>query len=189
MNNYLKINTPQELLEFMSKNIFYGYLGKSGRVYQYNDPDFNSRWENEYVLEDANEVLKNKVGNCWDQVEFERSWFLSHNYEIKTFFEIVNLDYPNDYPSHSFLAYKENDKWYWFENADYNNQGIHSFNSLDELIDFEYQKYLELLHSFNIKEEEIKNIILKEFDKPKSNISFKEYLEHVLNSEVRCISK
>ena len=38
------IKTPEELLDFMSSNIDYGYLGKNGRVFHYTDIDFNDKW-------------------------------------------------------------------------------------------------------------------------------------------------
>ena len=38
----MNIKTPEDLLEFMSQNINYGYLGKSGRLYHYDDSDFNT---------------------------------------------------------------------------------------------------------------------------------------------------
>ena len=47
------INTPEELLDFMSNNINYGYLGKNGRVYHYDDKDFDSSWYREYILENS----------------------------------------------------------------------------------------------------------------------------------------
>lgn len=180
---YEKINTPEELLNFMSNNINYGYLGKSGRVYHFDDKDFNEKWYEEYVLEDSNDILDNLHGNCWDQVELEREWFIKHNYEIKTIYEMVDLDYENNYPSHSFLIFKNKNIWNWFENSDFNNRGIHTFNSLHELIDYQYNKYLEYLREFNIKEEEIKKIILREFKKPKMGITAKEYLSYVTNSK------
>ena len=182
-NEYNKIKTPQELLKFMSNNITYGYLGNSGRVYYYQDFDFNDKWEEEYILETKDEVLNNLVGNCWDQVEFAREWFLNHNYEVKTFFEMVSLDYDNNYPSHSFLIYKDNDKWCWFENADYTNRGIHLFQSLEELISYQYQKYLDLLDSFDITNEEKSHIILTEFDRPRDILDAKGYLDYVTNAK------
>ena len=177
-----KIKNPQELLDFMSNNINYGYLGKDGRVYNYTDPDFEQEWFKEYILETNEQMLENLSGNCWDQVEFERVWFLENNYEIKTIYEMVLLDYDNDYPSHSFLTYKENNNWYWFENADFNNRGIQKFNSFEELINYQYKKYLELLNTFNITDEEIEKIIITEFTIPKENSTAHEYLEHVINS-------
>ena len=66
------IYSPNELLEFMSNNINYGYLGKSGRVYHYNDKDFNEKFFDEYILESSEKILKTLFGNCWDQVELKR---------------------------------------------------------------------------------------------------------------------
>ena len=183
------IRTPEELLNFMSYNINYGYLGKNGRVYHYDDSDFNDDWFDEYVLENSNDLSKNLYGNCWDQVEFERDWFLKNGYEVKTIYEMVNLDYDNDYPSHSFLIYKDNDEWCWFENADFNNRGIHRYNSYDELLSDQYKKYLEFLKTFNIKDDEIEKIIVTDFDKPKEHISASEYLNHVIDSKLITVTE
>ncbi|MBR1386564.1 MAG: hypothetical protein IJ568_07010 [Bacilli bacterium] len=180
MNN---IKTPEALLDFMSKNINYGYLGKNGRVYHYDDIDFNVEWEQLYILESPSDVLKNLYGNCWDQVEFERKWFLKEGYQIKTIYEMVKLDYDNNYPTHTFLIYKDNEYWCWFENADFNNRGIRKFMTIDELLNYQYKKYLDFLKTFNITSEEIEKIIMTEFDKPKEHINVKEYLEHVINSK------
>ena len=184
------INTPHELLEFMSKNINYGYLGKSGRVYHFDDSDFNDKWFDEYILESKEDILKTLYGNCWDQVELERYWFKKNGYEIKTIYEMVKLNYDNNYPSHSFLIFKDKEGcWNWFENADYENRGIHKFDSIDELLKYQYSKYLDFLKTFNITDDEIKKIILTEFGEPKSNISALEYLDFVINSNSIVINK
>ena len=179
MNEYNYIKTPEELSIYMDKSIEYGYLGKDGKVHHYTDKNFNDVWEEEYILENKDDVLKTKVGNCYDQVEFERDWFIKNGYIVKTFYEIVDLDYENDYPTHSFLAYFD-EKWHWFENSDFNNRGIHSFDSLEKLLDYQKKKYLELLATFNIKEEEKEKIIIKEFSKPKEHLSAREYIDFVM---------
>ena len=96
---------------------------------------------------------------------------------------MVKLPYENPYPTHTFLVFKDNNKWHWLENADFQNRGIHEFNTIDDLINYQQEKYIELLKTFSIKDEELKNIILKEYEKPKSNISAKEFIEHVINSK------
>ncbi len=180
MNN---IRTPEDLLKFMSENIEYGYLGKNGKIYNYDDPDFNFDWFNQYKLQSQTELLESLHGTCWDQVEFEREWFLSKKYEVKTIYEMVSLDYDNDYPTHTFLVYKYDNNWYWFEHSDFNNRGIHKFNTFEELINYQYKKYIEFLKTFNISNEEIEKIIITEFDKPKENICVEEYLNHTMNSK------
>ena len=180
MNN---IKTPEQLLKYMSANIDYGYLGKNGKIYHHDDSDFDSDWYEQYILQNKEDIYKNLCGVCWDQVEFERDWFLKHKYKIKTIYEMVLLDYENSYPTHSFLAYQDNDKWCWFENSDYDNRGIHKFNTFEELINFQYKNYVEFLKTYNITDKEIEKIIITEFDKPKEHISAKEYITYVTNSK------
>ncbi len=177
------INTPEELLNFMSNNINYGYLGNNGRVYHFDDSDFDKDWYNKYVLQSHNDLEKNLYGTCFDQVEFEREWFFNHNFELKTFFVMLLLDYENYYPTHSFLAFKDKDMWCWFENSDYNNRGIHRFNSLDELLNNQLEKQINYLKTFNASDEELNHIIIREFNKPKSGISASEYLDYVIASK------
>lgn len=179
-----RIKTPEELLEFMTQNINYGYLGKNGRVYHYDDSDFDQSWYNQYILESSDQLEKNLYGNCWDQVEFEREWFIKNNYKIKTIYKMVLLNYSNIYPTHSFLIYQDNNSnWCWFENADFNNRGIHRFKTLKELLNYQHTKYIEYLETFNINKEELDKIITTEFNKPQPNITAEEYLNHVINSK------
>jgi len=178
-----KVDSPCELLNFMSENINYGYLGKSGRVYHYDDNDFNNKWFDDYMLESEEDILKTLYGNCWDQVELERYWFEKNGYEVKTIYQMVKLDYNNNYPTHSFLIFRDKEGgWNWFENSDFENRGIHKFDSIDELLKYQYNKYLEFLRTFNISDDEINKIIFTEFTKPNSNISASDYLEFVINS-------
>ena len=163
-----KIKTAEDLLNYMSYNI---------------NPDFNIEWSSQYILETFEDVKETLYGNCWDQVEFEREWFLNNGYKVLTIYEMVKLDYDNDYPTHSFLTYEDkNGDWCWFENADFNNRGIHRYSSFEELIKDQYMHYIEFLKTFNISKEEIDKIVITEFDKPKDHISSSEYLNHVINS-------
>ena len=93
---------PSEFLDYMNKNIEYGYLGKNDKLYKYGDINFDVDWYDNYVLQSPNQLLTNKCGNCFDQVELERFWFLKNKYEVKTFFEMVNLNYETNYPTHTF---------------------------------------------------------------------------------------
>ena len=81
INKYNLIKTPEELLEFMDNNINYGYLGKNNKVYYFGDVDFDKDWYNEYILESKDDILKTGIGNCFDQTELERCWFLENDYE------------------------------------------------------------------------------------------------------------
>lgn len=84
------------------------------------------------------ELVRNHVGNCWDQTELQREWFEKHGHEVKIY---LLYYYVRDdlCPSHSILAFRgkssdfggedgtkkglkqgfrdgfKEGKWYWFE--------------------------------------------------------------------------
>lgn len=184
MNNINDVKTPQDLYLYMQSNISYGYLDKKGKIHLPSDKDFNDVWFDNYILEDYDDLLKTKIGNCWDQTEFERIWFFKNGYKIKTYYEMVMLDYVNPYPTHSFLTYNKDGKWYWFENSDFNNRGIHEFESEDKLLKYQLSTYIKFLKEFQIKEEELKNVKLFLYDKPSKNIPASEYINHVTKNEI-----
>ena len=72
------------ILEIMDKmnNINYGYLDINSNVHNSVDDKFSEL----YRLQSPNEILNNKVGVCWDQVELERYLFSQKNVEFKTYF-------------------------------------------------------------------------------------------------------
>ena len=181
--DYDQIMNPSKLLEYMKKNIMYGYLGNDNKIYYPSDKNFNIKWFNNYILESPEEVINNMIGTCYDQVEFEREWFIKHDFEIKTFFIIAEVDYANDFPTHTYLAYKDNDNWLWFENADYDNRGIHLYNNLDDLIVDQYNKQKLRYIEKNIWFSDIDNIHVYEYEKPKYNISAKEFIDHCTSSK------
>ena len=48
---------------------------------------------------------------------------------------MVQLNYKNNYPTHSFLIYKDKDKYTWFEASWSDMKGLRSYNSIKELFD------------------------------------------------------
>lgn len=110
------------------KNINYGWIDKNNNSYTIVDETFSDN----YILQSPKETLKNKIGVCWDQVELERYLFKGNNWNIKTYF-IVNYD--NDKcPTHTFLTFEKNNKFYWFEHAWEKFRGIHEYNTIKSLL-------------------------------------------------------
>lgn len=181
---YDDINNPADLSKFMQKYIDYGYLSMNGTVHHYYDDDFNDKWYDNYMLESSLDVLNTGIGNCFDQVEFEREWFVNNGYEVKTIYEMVLLDYENPYPTHAFLVFKdENNKWNYFENADYDNRGIYTFSNFNKLINYQYNKYVELLKKYDITPNELKKIIITEYEKPRVHSTAEEFINYVVDSK------
>ena len=173
-----RIKTPKEFLEYMNNNITYGFIGKNGKKYQ----NFSSEeWFEEGIVQNGEEVLKSKIGTCYDQVELERLWFGNHHFEVKTIFIWFEVDYENDYPTHTFLVYKNNHKWYWFEHAFEPYRGIHEFDSLEETINTVISKQLEYAISIGIAKESDKKLIKSyEYTKIIEPLTIEEFINHVI---------
>ena len=175
--DFESIKTPQELLDYMSNNIKYCSVGKDNKIYNNLD---SSEWVDKCIVQTGEQVLNTKAGTCWDQVELERLWFEKNNYEIKTIFMWFEVNYENNYPTHTFLLYKQDNKWYWFENAFFSSRGIHKFNSVEEATQCVKQKQLEYAISIGVaKEEDLKLIKCYEYPKLERALSIDEYLDHV----------
>ena len=52
-------------------------------------------------------------------------------------------------PSHAFLIFKDNKKYYWFENAWYKYKGIHEYESLEDALNDIKYKFVATLDSFS----------------------------------------
>ncbi len=158
------INSPKELLKFMSK-FKYAWMDKQGNFHEETTKDM---YEN-YSLMTPEEVLKYKKGICVDQSEFERDWFSKHNYEHKVM--VIQIELKDQTPGHAFLTYKENNKYYWFENAWESERGIHEYNSFEELIENVKERFI---YQNDIPEEKINNIEIFEQIKYPYHISYEE---------------
>ena len=129
------IKTPEELFEFMG-DFDYEWMDKEGIFHEDIVPEM---YEN-YSFMSPSEVLKYKKGICVDQTEFERDWFNRHNYEHRVM--NIQIDLQDESPGHAFLIYKEGDKYCWFENAWYDERGIHKYESYNDLINDIKKKFI-----------------------------------------------
>lgn len=142
----LDINSPEELLIWMNKNIHYGYMKKNKRIYKENIDSYEDGYHffKEYCLQSPEELFKNKYGVCWDQAEFQRFIFNKLNIENYVIYMIQNNE---DYSTHSYSIFKRNNKFFWFENSWESYRGIHGpFKSIEEIS--------KLVHDNAIKEDQ-----------------------------------
>ena len=116
-----------------------------------DDKLYESLLFNKYYLQTPNELLKNKYGICYDQVELIRYWMNIHNYQT--------IKYYTPYNNHSFLIYVENNSYNIIETSNKEYNGIHKYNSLEEAIK-DYKK-------FQLKDSNLKDIKLYEYENVK----------------------
>lgn len=165
MNN---IKSPEDIMDLMS-DIEYGWIDKNNNKHTTIDSSFSEN----YMLQSPNEIKINKIGVCWDQVEFERECFKNLKINFKTFF-IVHYD--NDkYPTHTFLTYENNNKYYWFEHSWALFKGIHEYDTLENLLLDVKQKFISKDLNYNYNNN---NLVIYEYEKPQYHISTLEFYKH-----------
>jgi hypothetical protein len=179
------VKTPHELLGFMQKNIDYGYIGKNNkRVYSWKDEDMGKDFVAEYFLQSPQELIKSGHGVCFDSTELERYWFEKNGYEIKTLFMIFAKQFDNDLPTHTFLAYKERDKWLWFEHSFGDQRGIHEYDTFEDLVMDVKKKHFDYAaeHRGATSEDE-KDLLTFEFEKPEYGSNMREFVDHAASGK------
>ncbi len=125
-------------IQNIMNDIQYGYLYNGINIFNHeNEYDIDEI----YHLQSPEEVLHNKYAICWDQVELERKLFQEKNYPIKTYF-IYYLEKQDQLFTHTFLVYKENDKYYWYENAWDSYKGIHEYKNIDDCLEDIFHKFI-----------------------------------------------
>lgn len=171
IKNYYNEN---EIMQFMN-NIRYGWLDKNN-IKSNLISEFFSDY---YILQSPKQVAKNKIGVCWDQVELERYYFYNTELKIKTYF-ICHYD-DNKCPTHTFLVYEKDNKYYWFEHSWEIYRGIHKYNNIKELLIDVRSKFIisELNDNY-----EKNNLMLYEYDKPEYGISVLDFYKHCENGNI-----
>ena len=165
------INTPEKLLNFMD-DIDYGYIDKNeeSNVGEIDEKDFYKN----YRLQSPMEVIKSKLGVCWDQCELERYVFKKY---IKLPFKIYYFELKNENKeSHTALIFQKDKKYYWFEHSWNKQKGIHEFDSLKECI-----SKISKLHKES--GEPSKGVEVFELKKPKYGISCIEFMNHATHGK------
>lgn len=184
---YEELQTPEELFQFMQDYIRYG-IHVNGITYtDSRTKEFQENFLKYWHLSSPRDLLVNRHGQCWDQVELERDWFTKNGYEFKTLFIWFLFDYENNYTTHTYLVYKdkEDGTWNYFENADFNNNGIHKFPEFREAVNFQKEKHIEFNKNCGnkIDDEIISHLHIYEYDKPVYGINFENFIDHILESK------
>ena len=162
----------KEIMNVMD-TIQYGFKDKD----DYNIINDVKKWDEEfykfYYLQTPEELLQTKCGVCWDQVELERKLFHDKNIPIKTYF--IYLIDNDDLPSHTFLAFKDKDKYYWFEHSWQTYKGVREYESEKALLEDVKEKFLND-HNYNLT----KNIFyIYEYQKPVKHISCNDFYKYI----------
>lgn len=169
------------ILEIMDelRNIEYGFKDKNG-ANLINSESWDKNFYNFYYLLSPEELLHSKCGVCWDQVELERKLFNDANINCDTYF--IYIDDNENLPSHTFLIFQLNDKYYWFEHSWYDMKGIHEYNNIKALLNDVNNKFIDSRKNEINSNLNYETFIYK-YNKPKYHISCDEFYSYIKTQE------
>lgn len=176
-----QLKTPQELLDFLGKNVEYGFVGKSdGKKYMGEEGDMDK----EYFLQSPSEVIESGVGVCWDVAELERDWFAKKGYEFKTILLIFeNREDKNDFPTHTFLAYEQGGRWIWFEHSFGDHRGIHAYANFESLLaDVKEKQFVYASEHCSAITSDKEKIHALQFSQPRYGLTAEEFINTILET-------
>lgn len=142
-----------------------------------------------YCLQRPDELIKSKIGICWDMTELYRCWFsLMTQYKYETYY--IFYDDNLGCPSHSILVFYKDNYVYWFEpmfnNDDFNYCKIHQYNNIIELLNDMKSAFIKyaILKKTIPKEYDNSKIYLYKYQQPPYHINGYELRSHIDNSQL-----
>lgn len=170
----LNVQTPKQLFEYLSKYFKYGFVYRN-KIFTDDNIDFQKNMDKLYKIRLGKDFIKNKYGVCWDFCEFERSFFIENKIEYSCYFIESILKSKEGGPTHTFLLFKQNGKWYWFEYSWLYYRGIWEYSSQIEAI----QDIIEKFKNFYNKK--IITINIYKTAKVTKRLDVCEFVKHCTN--------
>lgn len=171
-------------MAYLNQNFEYGVIDNNGNKHcDSNSDEFQIVCNTQWKLRSVEEMLKDGVGHCYDQVEIERNWFTKNDFQVKTFWiSAYQEEIENSGFSHTYLIYKDNDVWKLFEHADASSRGIYAFKTIRDAVKWQSEHQIKFAESC-IKSLSQYTTCIKEYSKPPINVNMQEYLQFIGNSK------
>lgn len=177
--NYFKeknILTAEELLDYMNKNIVYGWKDVNSELHDDDLKNFRSL----YITSSSDEVADNLHGTCIEQTLFEKSFMdemgiICKLYSLRDY--RIREDSEIDIKMHCFLLYFIDDKCFHFEHANSAMRGIYQYNSEEDA--------MEILKEYYKKRSNGHERTIDVFDDIPSGLTFREVNDYLDNLIVK----
>ena len=163
------------LLNFFMKNMKYGFT-YGGKVFL-EGKDFEKSFDKLYRLRTGEKFIQNGYGVCWDFCEFERLFCSSKNIPHECYFFLSFFNRAEGGPTHTFLIFEQDNKWYWFEYAWGAYRGIWEYSSKEEALKDIMIKFC------NYNNRPYQKVEAYKTSKAKSGLNSFEFVEHCLKGE------
>lgn len=165
MKNIEKFNKELSKIE-------YGWYDKFGNLYKSLK---EGNFVKDYRMQDKNEVEKHKYSICWDLCELERDFFKKTKYPFVTIFAVLKKHKRK--PCHTFLVFKAEDKFFWFEASWKNMKGLRKYDTFKDVLEDVRNNFGEFTKSNNYNKEEIEFFSYKQ---PSKRITCNRFYWHCM---------
>lgn len=150
----------------------YGWYDKKGKLHVgLKDGKFLELYRMQYT----DEVKRHKNSICWDLCEVEREYFEKRDFPFMTVFA-VNMKMKRK-PNHTFLVFKNNGKYYWFEASWEAMKGVREYDSLEELFDDFRDNFGDFVKGRTYEKKDIK---FYRYKKPREKIGCNGFYIHCM---------
>ena len=119
--------------------------GQTGKIKKQNTT--SEDYDNFYHMASPEVFIKQEGGICWDFATYEASVFSKEFTDVSYETYYIVFDIQPDYPSHTFLVFRYNGKYCFFESSFKRIQGIWISDKLSDIFDF-------ILHEMGIMHNE-----------------------------------
>ena len=165
----MKSESYRKNIDKVMSQIKYGWVDKDGKKHEKMQG-----FSDNYALQLPDELLKSKLGVCWDQVELERKLFADEGVRATTFF-IVYYDGAKC-PTHTFVLIEEGAKTIWYEHAWEIFAGWHEYKNLIGALRDIRDKFLEQEKLTDINPDNL--VIYMNYPAPTKKLSCLEFYHH-----------
>lgn len=128
LNHKGQFKAVKTLNDEMNKNWDYGVLHNGKKITDLKD--FN--YEKDYRTIPIEQMRKEKIGLCWDMVNYQHAVFKEKGYPDKSYMFVSPYD--NGIVTHTFSVVSIGDKNYWVESAKWNDRGVHEVKDYKDVI-------------------------------------------------------
>ncbi len=176
------LKTIEDLYNFCHTKLDYGWLDIYGIIH------YDGNNNEDYVLQSPLELMKTKVGICWDYTELYRQFFNHLTLKKETYLFYYEVD-ENFWPSHSLFVYYAHKKVYWLEpmldTEAFNYSGIHEYDNVDSLLKDAKEAFLKngKLNGFLPQSIDPQKLFCYKYREPKYHLNNQKFYEHVQNGE------
>lgn len=161
----------EKLNKELSK-ISYGWYDKESKLHVGLK---DGKFLKEYRMQYPEEIKKHKNSICWDLCELEREYFKTREFPFMTVFGVNKKLHKK--PNHTFLVFKNNGKYYWFEASWDAMKGVREYNSLEEVFDDFKDNFGDFIKGKEYNKDDIE---FYRYKKPRERIGCNGFYAHCM---------